>query len=193
MPNARRERLTRPRLKAEPLDVFHTPPEAALRIGPMPARTPRRASTPRAVRVGPHDRRIVAGVAILLIAMIVTSFVFWFLVLQEDAARRAFFPRAESGPALALPVVVGVVLQVLIPLFVLRRLQETGRVLVAWSLRLVLGWSATAFLTFFVYATTSLVADRFCLFAMFLIPASWILLRLVRAAVACDARGGSAA
>ena len=193
MPNARRERQTRTRSRAEPLDVFHTPPEAALRLGVGPVRSPRRTATPRPFVPGRHDRRIVAGVAILLIAMIVTSFVFWFLILQEDAARRAFFPRADSALALALPAAVGAVLQVLVPLFVLRRLQETNRVLVAWSLRLVLGWTASAVLTFLVYATTSYVAARFCLFAMLLIPASWILLRFVRAAVASDRRAGAPA
>jgi hypothetical protein len=191
VPHARRERVTRPRPRTEPLDLFHAPPAAALHLGPPSTEPPpvrRRKARPARVELPPtHPRRVVAATAVLLIAVVVTSFVFWFVILQDDAARRAFFPLAESSAPLVPAALFGFAAQVAAPLYVLRRLQERGRLLIAWSLRLIVAWVATAILTGLVHSATEFVAPRLVFLAGMLAPASYVLYRLVRAAIAADA------
>lgn len=183
MPHARRERLAKPRPKAEPPDLFHSPPPAALRLGDEAVAETRTELR----RLRPHPRGVILGAFFLCGAVVAASSTFWFTVFQEDVFARAFFPTQGAGWIAIVCALWAAATQIALPLSVVRRLQTHRRLLFARSLQIVLAWGGTSAAVAIAAVATDAVSPRFAVAGAALAPAAWILFRLVRAALRADA------
>jgi hypothetical protein len=178
--NRGRQRAQRPRQRQE---LHHRLPRAATKLGAVA-----KEETLEVVRrVRPHPKVVVRLALLVFLAVITSSSTFWFVVLQEDAALRVFFPVRRTGGLVFACVAWGMLTQVLGPLTVVRRLQLSRRLYVSRSLQLVIAWSATSIVSLaFGFASRS-VSGWFMAAAAALLPAAFVLYRLVKAALASDA------
>jgi hypothetical protein len=171
--------MPRPRERQE---LHHRLPRAATRLGGGAA-----AETREIVRrVRPHPRAITRSALLLFLAVITSSSTFWFVVLQEDAALRTFFPSRRVGGLVLACTLWGLLTQVLAPLAVVRRLQQSRRLMIARSLQITAAWAATGIGSLALGAFSPVVSAWFMVAAAALLPAAFLLYRLVRAAVAAD-------
>jgi hypothetical protein len=138
-------------------------------------------------RMGPHPG-IVRNNAILIVAsVLIASSTFWAFLWWDDAARQKFFPRRGPGTlTMSILFVWGLLTQIVGPLRLTRALHLTGRLRIALSLKLVVAWLLTGVGTIVWWLAADDISAWFALLAGLLLLPAWILLQLVRIAVAAD-------
>lgn len=163
-------------------ELHHRLPRAATRLGAEAA-----AETRRTAREPlEHPPEALRRALVALMGVLASSATFWVVVLQEDVARRRFFPGRDAGVGVAACAAFGIVTQILMPLGVVRRMQLHGRLALVRSVRLVLLWTATSLGTFVAAAATDAVTGSFVLLAALLLVAAGVLFAAAKAAYAAD-------
>jgi len=165
------------------MELHHRLPRSAVVLG-----GPEAVAAARAVaqRVRPHPERLRVALLLTFAATAIGCACFWFVVYQEDHARRTFFPRRDAGGLIHVLAGFGLLTQVLLPITTSLRLVRTARVPVGRTLRLAIAWaggaSAVVVWSFFADA----VSPQFALSALALFPAAGVLTWCARAAAKAD-------
>src|SRR6185436_1355804 len=125
--------------------------------------------------------------AVLVIAVLLASSIFWAFLWWDDGVRQQFFPR--RGPGTLVMCVLfgwGLLTQIVGPLRIVHTLQLTGRLRIAVTLRMVVEWTITGAGTIAWWIASRDLSGWFALLAGLLLPPAWMLFLLARAAVRAD-------
>lgn len=134
-----------------------------------------------------HSSRIVGSAALVVIAVLVSSSTFWAFVWWDDVVRQNFFPRRGPGTiVMSLLFSWGLLTQIVGPLRIVRALQESRRLRIALSLKLVACWTATALFTIVWWIVFDVISGWFALLAGGLFLPAGLLLQTARVAIASD-------
>jgi hypothetical protein len=138
-------------------------------------------------RAQPHPSRIQGAAAVLVIAVLLASSIFWSFLWWDDRVRQQFFPRRGPG-TLVMSVLFGwgLLTQIVGPLRLVHALQLTGRLRIALTLRMVVEWTITGAATIAWWIASRDLSGWFALLAGLLLLPAWMLFLLARAAVRAD-------